>query len=172
MMYAHPGKKLLFMGAEFGQWYEWNCYDSLQWHLLDEPCHRQIQQCLSDLNSIYAANGSLHQVDFSWEGFEWIDLHDTEQSIVSFVRRGKDPADLMICVFNFTPVPREGYRVGVPWACSYDVLMNTDDLRYGGSGVSEGPVIQGEDLPWQGQKASVQMTLPPLGAVLLKPGAV
>jgi 1,4-alpha-glucan branching enzyme len=168
-MYAHPGKKLLFMGSEFGQWNEWDCHQSLQWDLVQYESHGKLKQCVADLNRLYANNGALHEVDFSWEGFDWIDLHDSEQSIISFLRRGKTPTDEMVCVFNFTPVPREGYRVGVPQPGMYDEFFNSDAEIYGGSNVGNGGVLPADDIPWQGQPYSVLLTLPPLGGLYLRP---
>ena len=113
-MYGHPGKKLLFMGSEFGQWEEWNHDRSLQWDLLRWDSHRGIRKFLRDVNGFYRECPPLHEIDFRPEGFEWIDFHDADSSVVSFLRRGKDPESLLVCVFNFTPVVREPYRIGVP----------------------------------------------------------
>ncbi len=168
-MFAHPGKKLLFMGCEFGQWSEWNCHESLQWHLTEYEPHQQLQKCVTDLNMLYQSNGCLHQVDFSWDGFEWIDLHDSEQSIISFLRRGKNPDDAMVCVFNFTPVSRGGYRVGVPRLGLYDEVYNSDASIYGGGNVGNAGVVPADDIPWQGQPHSLLITVPPLGAVYFRP---
>lgn len=168
-MYAHPGKKLLFMGAEIGQWNEWDFAGSVDWHLLAEDRHRQIQRCLRDLNRVYAATPALHQVDFSWEGFEWVDYHDSEQSIIVFLRKALDPRQALVCLFNFTPVPRPGYRVGVPHPGAYRELINTDDEVYGGGGIRRARDLAAEDQPWQNQPASLELTIPPLAAVYLQP---
>ncbi len=168
-MFAHPGKKLLFMGAEIGQWGEWNFQESLAWHLLDQPAHAQIQQCVQDLNALYRANPEFHQVDFSWDGFQWVDFHDSEKSIVSFVRKGKEPADFAVCAFNFTPVPRGGYRMGVPRPGFYREVFNSDSELYGGSNVGNGGGVPADPIPWQGCDQSMLVTLPPLGAVFFRP---
>ena len=168
-MYAHPGKKLLFMGGEFGQWHEWNDNGSLDWHLLDWDLHRQLRQCLADLNRAYTGQPALHEVDFSWEGFEWIDFHDVDQSIVSFLRRGRDPnAGEIVVVANFTPVPREGYRVGVPQPGFYQELLNTDAALYGGTNLGNFGGVPADEKEWQGQPCSVLLTLPPLAVLYLK----
>lgn len=168
-MYAHPGKKLLFMGGEFGQWREWNCHESLDWHLLAYDSHRQLQRLVQDLNRVYRSEPALYEVDFSWEGFEWIDFHDSEQSIVSFIRKAQDPDDFIVAAFNFTPVPREGYRIGVPRPGYYREIFNSDAAIYGGANVGNAGGVPAEELPWQGRPCSVLLTLPPLGAVYLKP---
>ena len=113
-MYGHPGKKLLFMGGEIAQWREWNHDESLDWHLLQWRDHQGIQQLVRDLNALYRSEPALHQVDFDWQGFEWLELHDWENSVLAFLRRGKDPDDAIVVVCNFTPVVREDYRIGVP----------------------------------------------------------
>ncbi len=169
LLYAHPGKKLLFMGAEFGQRAEWDYHRGLEWHLLQYAPHQQLQTLLRDLNGLLRALPALHQVDFSYEGFQWIDLHDTSQSVVSFLRRGRQPADVLVAAFNFTPVPRHGYRIGVPGPAPLAVVLNTDADVYGGSNLGPPPVIQPESVPWQGQPCSVVLTLPPLAALYLVP---
>ena len=125
-MFAHPGKKLLFMGAEFGQWREWNHDTSLDWQLLDEPGHAGLQRVVRDLNRLYCREPALHQRDHQPDGFRWIDCTDNENSIVSVLRTAADPADHVVAVFNFTPVPRRGYAVGVPHAGFYREVLNTD----------------------------------------------
>ena len=169
-MYAHPGKKLLFMGQEFGQWSEWNCHRQLDWELLEYRYHRGLKDLVRDLNKLYHATPALYELDFESSGFEWIDLHDSEQSVVSFLRKGEtDPDDSRVCVFNFTPVPRVGYRVGVPRAGIYVELMNTDGECYGGSNMGNAGQVLAEKTPWNGRPASLRLTVPPLGAVILKP---
>jgi 1,4-alpha-glucan branching enzyme len=168
-MGAHPGKKLLFMGGEFGQWNEWNFQASLDWRLLEQPFHRQLHQFVKDLNQLYRREPALHEVDFTWEGFQWIDLHDVDNSIVSFFRRAKDQTDVVVVVANFTPVPRRGYRVGVPFPGYYHELLNSDSAHYGGSNVGNAGGLPSEPTPWQGQPHSVMLTIPPLGVVYLKP---
>jgi 1,4-alpha-glucan branching enzyme len=167
-MYAHPGKKLLFMGAEIGQWTEWNHDRQLDWGVLNHEAHRALQQFHQDLNRLYAAQPALHEVDFEWQGFEWIDFHDVDQSIVSFYRKAKDPADIVVVVANFTPVVRQGYRVGVPIKATYHELLNTDATQYWGGNVINGH-LPAEDTPWQNQPYSLILTLPPLGVIYLKP---
>ena len=168
-MYAHPGKKLLFMGCEFGQWLEWNCNQSLDWHLLQFEPHQKLLDCVRDLNRIYREEKSMHEVDFTWEGFQWIDLHDSEQSIISFLRRARDGSDFVVCLFNLTPVPRWGYRVGVPKPGLYREIFNSDSDLYGGSNLGNAGEVPSDPIPWQGQPHSLLLTLPPLGALYLKP---
>jgi 1,4-alpha-glucan branching enzyme len=168
-MYAHPGKKLLFMGCEFGQWNEWNSYSQLDWNLLDFDNHRNLQQFIKDVNVVYRSEPALHEVDFSWEGFEWVDLHDVDHSIVSFLRRGQNPNDYILVVVNFTPVPRFGYRVGVPGGGYHRELLNSDAGYYGGSNIGNQGGLVAEDQAWQKHPHSLLLTLPPLGVVMFKP---
>ena len=168
-MYGHPGKKLLFMGCEFGQWKEWDCADQLDWMLLDFESHRSLQQYVKDLNRIYISQPALHELDFSWEGFQWIDFHDVDHSIVSFIRRAKDPNEFIVAVANFTPVPREGYLVGVPAPGFYRELLNSDSAVYGGSNVGNFDGVPSEPASLQGQPHSLMLTLPPLAVIFLKP---
>jgi len=168
-LYAHPGKKLLFMGGEFGQWREWNSNESLDWHLLGEGSHRQLHQLVSDLNRLYRAEAPAHEVDFDYRGFEWIDCNDADNSVVAFLRRGRDPVQHLVFLCNFTPVPRYGYRVGVPEECFYREVLNTDDMKYGGSGVTNPPGRKSIRQLWHNQPYSLDLTLPPLGVVVLKP---
>ncbi len=169
-MWGHPGKKMLFMGCEIGQWWEWNHEDSLQWHLLAYDPHRGLQRYVADLNRLYMSQPALHQVDYDWTGFQWIDLHDSEQSTLTYFRRAKDPMDIVVCAMNLTPVPREGYRMGVPIAGYYRELLNSDSEAYGGSNMGNGGGVHAEETPWHGQPFSVVITLPPLAAVFFKPG--
>jgi 1,4-alpha-glucan branching enzyme len=169
-MYGHPGKKHLFMGGEFGQTREWNHDTSLDWHLLEMgPYHRGLQNLVRDLNRVYRAEPALHQVDFEPAGFQWMDCSDAEQSVVAFIRRARDPRDLVLVACNFTPVPRHGYRVGVPLEGFYRELLNTDAACYGGSNLGNAGGVRAEPRPWSGQPWSVSLTLPPLGAIVLKP---
>ena len=168
-MCGHPGKKLVFMGGEFGQWKEWNATESLDWHLLGEEPHRKLQQLAADLNHLYGEEIALHQVDFEYTGFDWIDCNDADNSVLAFLRRARNPAQYVVMVCNFTPVPRHGYRVGVPEGCFYKELLNTDDWKYGGSGVTNSPGRNAIPQPWHGQPFSLEITLPPLGVVMLKP---
>jgi 1,4-alpha-glucan branching enzyme len=167
-MYAHPGKKMLFMGGEIGQWWEWNHDDSLQWHLLQHDPHQGVQRLVRDLNHLYRGQPALHQVDFDWTGFQWIDFSDADSSIIAFLRRAKD-GDFVVCVGNFTPTPRERYRIGVPTEGWYRELVNTDSANYWGSNMGNGGGVQAEPLPWHGQPYSVALTLPPLSFLFLKP---
>jgi 1,4-alpha-glucan branching enzyme len=167
-VYAHPGKKLLFMGGEIGQWDEWNHEGEVDWILLDHDSHRKLQECVKALNGLYVREAALHQVDFSWEGFQWIDLHDVDNSIVSFVRRARDPKDFVVVVANFTPVPREGYRLGVPAPGFYRELLNSDSAYYGGSNIGNAGGLPSEPTSWQGQPHSILLTVPPLAVVFFK----
>lgn len=169
-MYSHPGKKLLFMGGEIGQWREWNHDGSVDWELLDseQPRHRDLLTFLRDLNSIYKQEPAFYQIDFEWDGFEWIDFRDVDQSIVSFFRKAKNDSSPIIVVANLTPVPRMGYRVGLPHPGIYTELLNSDELRYGGSGLGNLGSIIADDLPWQGQPFSAALTLPPLAVLYIK----
>jgi 1,4-alpha-glucan branching enzyme len=168
-MYAHPGKKLLFMGGEIGQWNEWNHEWQVEWVLLYFDAHRQMQEYVKALNHLYAAQPALYEVDFSWEGFQWIDFHDVDNSIVTFLRRAKNPDDFVLVVSNFTPVPREGYRIGVPREGFYRELLNSDSTYYGGSNMGNGWGVPSQPEPWQGQPHSIVITVPPLAVVFLKP---
>jgi 1,4-alpha-glucan branching enzyme len=168
-MYAHPGKKLLFMGGEIGQWNEWNHEWQVEWVLLYFDAHRHMQEYVKALNHLYAAQPALYEVDFSWEGFQWIDFHDVDNSIVSFLRRAKNPDDFVLVVSNFTPVPREGYRIGVPCEGFYRELLNSDSAYYGGGNLGNGKGVPSEPEPWQGQPHSIVVTVPPLAVVFLKP---
>ena len=168
-MYAHPGKKLLFMGGEFGQWIEWNANQSLDWNLLDYEPHHKVQRLVADLNRLYRAEPALHEVDFEHTGFEWVDFRDADQSVIVFLRRARSHEEHVVVACNFTPVPRFGYRVGVPEARFYRELLNTDGREYGGSGITNGPGAQAIDQPWHNQPFSVELTLPPLGVSVLKP---
>jgi 1,4-alpha-glucan branching enzyme len=168
-MFTHPGKKLLFMGCEFGQWNEWNCHESLDWHLAGWDDHRNLQRLVGDLNRLYRDIGALHEIDFSWEGFEWVDFHDSDQSIVSYVRKGKQPGDVVLCLFNCTPVLREGYRVGVPLPGLYREILNSDSGVYGGGNVGNGGAVPTDPIPWQGNDYSLLLTVPPLGGLLFRP---
>jgi 1,4-alpha-glucan branching enzyme len=169
-MYGHPGKKLLFMGGEFGQWREWDHERSLDWHLLrDGRLHAGLQRLVADLNRLYRSQPALFERDFDHAGFEWLDCHDWQQSIVSFVRRAKDPEDLVVVVANFTPVPRHGYRIGVPCGGFYRELLNTDAAIYGGSNVGNHGGVTAVPRTERGPGFSLELTLPPLAAIVLKP---
>ena len=166
--YAHPGKKLLFMGQEFAQRNEWSEARSLDWHLLEHGSHRGIQRLVTDLNKVVGSEAAFHQVDFDWRGFDWIDANDSDNSVYSFIRRGKNPGDLIVVVMNATPVVRYGYRLGVPNAGHYDEVMNTDAGIYGGSNVGNMGGFSAEEIGAQGRRYSLVATLPPLAALYWK----
>ena len=167
-MYAHPGKKLLFMGAEFGQWREWNHDRSLDWHLLQDPAHASLKRFVQDLNWHYAAEPALHERDFTPDGFSWIECNDNENSVVSLARFARDRGDCLVMVFNWTPVPRGGYRVGVPYAGRYAEILNSDSELYGGSNVGNLGGVDTEPIPSHGFDQSIRLAVPPLGCVYLK----
>ncbi len=170
-MWGHPGKKLLFMGAEFGQWSEWNYKESLDWHLLappSDPRHAQLQEFVRDLNHFYTREPALSERDAEPEGFSWIDPYDSDNSVISFQRRGKKEADTLVFISNFTPVVRHDYRVGVPFAGVYTEVLNSDASHYGGSGVVNTLPMRSEPLYWQSCPHSIVLTLPPLATVILK----
>ncbi len=167
-MYCHPGKKMLFMGGEFGQWQEWNHDRSLDWHLCDYEPHRGLQCLIRDLNRVYREESALHEVDFEWSGFQWIDFSDSDNSVIAFLRKSRNMQDTLICVCNFTPVPRYGYRIGVPEPGWYQELINTDGIAYGGSNLGNGGGIQATATPNHGLSYSLTLTLPPLSVLFLK----
>jgi 1,4-alpha-glucan branching enzyme len=168
-MFTHPGKKLGFMGGEFGQWKEWNATQSLDWHLLAEESHGKLLELMVDLNLLYRENPALHQVEFDYNGFDWIDCNDADNSVLAYLRRGKERGNHLVVLCNFTPQPRYGYRVGVPEERFYKEVLNTDDRKYGGSGVTNPPGRQSVSMRWHNQPFSLELTLPPLGVVTLKP---
>ncbi len=166
-LFTHPGKKLMFMGCEFAQGREWSFNRALDWDLLERAQHRGILNLVGDLNRLYRSHAALHRFDFEASGFEWIDCNDASQSVLSFVRRSGE--EFLVVVLNFTPVPRSGYRVGVPQAGGYRELFNSDSEFYGGSNLGNGGGLLADDVPWMGRAASLVLTLPPLGAIILKP---
>ncbi len=168
-MWTHPGKKLLFMGSDFGQWNEWDFDSSLQWDLLQWETHRGVQKMVADLNHLVAREPALHEVDFDGRGFEWIDCHNYEDSTLSYIRRALDPNDYLVIACNFTPVPRFRHRLGVPEVCWYEEIFNSDSMYYGGSNLGNGPGVQAEPIPNHGRPASLQLILPPLATIILKP---
>jgi len=167
-MYAHPGKKLLFMGDELAQTREWNHDRSLDWHLLEDPMHAGVKRLVQDLNWHYHAERSLHESDADPDGFRWIDCNDNENSVVSVLRFARDRADFLALVFNFTPVVRSEYRIGVPEPGYYAELLNSDAALYGGSGVGNAGGVQSEPVAAHGFDHSVRLTIPPLGCLYLK----
>ncbi|MDP2547514.1 1,4-alpha-glucan branching protein GlgB [Oceanobacter sp. 4_MG-2023] len=163
--WLNPGKKLLFMGGELGQWTEWNEAVSLDWHLLNYPDHQGIQQLVCDLNHLYRQAPALHQYEFEQQGFEWIDCNDSQHSLLSFIRKGDH--ECMVCLFNFLPLPRQHYPVGMPHAGSWQETLNTDAGLYGGSNAGNQGIVYTQEQPLMGQPCSALVTLPPLGAVVL-----
>ena len=169
--WGNLGKKLLFMGGEFGQWTEWSETKSLDWHLEDFPTHRGVQTWVHDLNELYREEPAMHELDCTPEGFRWIDCTDTDHSVVSFLRQGKDPSDILLWIFNYTPEPRLGYRVGVPAGGFWKERLNSDAGIYGGSGLGNLGGVEASDKWWQGLPHSLELTLPPLSALVMKPMA-
>jgi len=167
--YGHPGKKLLFMGIEFGQWIEWNHNRSLDWHLLGYDAHRQLHDYVRDLNHLYTSEPSLHQVDFEHTGFEWLDFHDAQGSTIAFMRKAKDERDHLVFVLNFTPIPRSGYRIGVPEEVYYEEILNSDSSSYGGSNMGNYGGVMAEKREWSGWPCFIDVTLPPLAALVFRP---
>jgi 1,4-alpha-glucan branching enzyme len=167
-MYAQAAKKLLFMGGEFGQWSEWNHDLSLDWHLLENPMHAGLQNWVADLNRIYRSEPAMHELDFDWQGFDWIDCNDSDQSVISLVRKGKSQEEVVLVVCNFTPVPRYDYRIGVPTGGFWRELLNSDASDYGGSGLGNFGVVQADEISHHGQPYSVNLTLPPLAIAFFK----
>ncbi len=163
-----PGKKLSFMGNEIGQTSEWRSNEEIPWHLLQWPAHAGAQSLVRDLNRLYVAHAALHDQDFDAAGFSWIDCHDADQSIVGWLRYARDGSFVAV-MFNFTPVPRVGYRIGLPQAGRYRELLNSDSAYYGGSDVGNGDSLQTTDEPWMGRPASLALTLPPLSGLVLAP---
>jgi 1,4-alpha-glucan branching enzyme len=170
-MWGHPGKKLLFMGSDFGQWREWSHDRSLDWDLLEHPQHAGLRRWVRDLNTFYRGQPSLYEVDFEPSGFEWVEGGDSERSIISFLRRAKDPADATLFICNFTPVPRHNYRVGVPVNGHWKEVLNSDAQLYGGSGLGNSGLLEAVPVPFDGRPYSLNLTLPPLGVVVLRAGA-
>jgi 1,4-alpha-glucan branching enzyme len=167
-MYGHPGKKLLFMGDEFGQWHEWNHDRSLDWHLLEDPLHASLKRYVQDLNWHYAAEPALYECDFTHEGFSWIDCNDNENSVISMIRYAHDRLNFIVMIFNFTPVPRLDYRIGVPQAGRYSEILNSDSELYGGSNMGNLGETVTDPTPSHGFAQSLRLTVPPLGCLYLK----
>ena len=167
-MFAHPGKKLLFMGNEFGQWNEWNHDSSLEWYLLEIPMHQGLQRWVKDLNSVLSAEPALYELDYSPDGFQWIDCHDSEQSTLSFIRKARAPGECILCVCNFTPVPRYPFCVGVPYPGFWQEILNSDSEFYGGSGLGNMGGKSTQQIYCHGRPYALQIMLPPLAAVFFK----
>ena len=167
-MFTHPGKKLMFMGDELGQRREWNHDGQLDWEALAEPLHAGMQRWVRDLNRSYAAEPSLHEVDFDGAGFSWIDCNDHENSVISFIRRARAPQDMTVMLVNFTPLVRQDYRIGVPRGGEYVEVLNSDADIYGGGNVGNTGRVIATKVPSHGQAHSLSLTVPPLGFLLLK----
>ena len=167
-MYSQPGKKMMFMGGEFGQYREWNHDRSLDWNLLDFPVHAALQRWVEDLNKAYRDIAAFHELDMDPAGFEWIDCCDTENSIISLMRRSKaNPDEVLVAVLSFTPLPRYNYQIGLPRPGEWREILNSDAEIYGGSGQGNMGRIEAMPVPLHGRKWSAALTLPPLGAVFL-----
>lgn len=167
-MYGQPGKKLIFMGQEFGQWAEWNHRKSLDWHLLNFPRHSGVQKWIKDINLAYKRETALHEKDFTWEGFEWVDFSDCGQSVISFIRKGTNPADVILVVCNFTPVERHNYRIGVPIGGYWKELLNSNASEYGGTGAGNFGGLNADQIPFHNKGFSLNLKLPPLSALFFK----
>jgi len=167
-MYAQPAKKLLFMGGEFGQWAEWSHESSLEWHLLQYESHRGLQNLVADLNATYRAERALHELDCDPAGFEWIDGSDSQQSMLSFMRKSKGGHEIVVAIFNFTPVPRHNYRVGVPRPGYWREIFNSDSQQYGGADFGNLGGMDTQDIAWHGKQHSLNVIVPPLGAIFFK----
>ena len=167
-LFTFPGKKLMFMGTEFGQGLEWNSQGVLDWYVLEYPLHQGLQRLVRDLNRLYGESPALYRFEFDWQGFEWIDCHDSLQSVLCFIRRADE--DFLVVVVNLTPVPRHGYRIGVPRPGRYQEVLNTDSELYGGSNVGNGDrELITEEVPWMDRPWSMALTLPPLAVLVLRP---
>jgi len=167
-MFGHPGKKLLFMGAEIGQWQEWQENKSLDWHLLDYEPHQGLQRLVSDLNRLLQTEPALHSLDFDYRGFEWIDFQDSDHSVIAFLRKTDHVDDTLLFVCNFTPHYHESYRIGAPVAGFYEEVFNSDSAYYWGSNKGNHGGIHSEPVPWHGRSDSLNLQLPPLATVVLK----
>jgi 1,4-alpha-glucan branching enzyme len=167
-MGTHPGKKLLFMGQEFGQWREWNEDGSLDWHLAAGEPHRRLQQFVAEMNALYRAEPALYEGDHDPWGFAWLEAEDRDRSILAYLRLARDPAEFVVVLCNFTPVPRQEYRVGVPQPGAYTEILNSDAVEYWGSGIGNPDPVEAEAVPWHGQPWSIRVTLPPLAVLILK----
>ncbi|OSM07281.1 1,4-alpha-glucan branching protein GlgB [Magnetofaba australis] len=167
--FMHPGKKLMFMGLEFAQGVEWNSASVLDWYVLDYPLHQGMQRMVKDLARLYRATPALYRYDFDWRGFEWIDCHDSQQSVLSFLRQGDD-GEYAVVILNLTPVPRHDYRIGVPAPGRYQEVFNSDSELYGGGNVGNGAApLMADEQPWMNRPYSLNLTLPPLGCLVLTP---
>jgi 1,4-alpha-glucan branching enzyme len=168
-MFGQPGKKLLFMGVEIGQWNEWNHDSSLDWHLLSNPLHGGLNRWMGDLNHLMRSHRAMHELDFDPAGFSWIDAADAEQSVVAFLRKGSRPEDVVLAAFNFTPVPRYNYQLGAPVGGRWLEVLNSDAPIYGGSGQGNLGAVEAAPVGRHGHLHTLTLTLPPLAAVFFKP---
>jgi 1,4-alpha-glucan branching enzyme len=166
-MYTHPGKKLLFMGSEFAPYDEWYSQKSLDWHLVNDPMRGAFQKFFEDLGKLYVESEALWALDTLPEGFSWIDCNDSDSSIISYIRRGKQQK--LVCIFNFTPVPRHDYKIGVPKAKGYVERLNSDSGIYGGSNTGNAGYIETKNIPYHYYNQSISVTLPPLSCLILEP---
>lgn len=169
-MYGHPGKKLLFMGTEIGQWREWDCNTSLDWHLLQYEPHQKLHRFLAEMNRLYVSHPALWEQDYGWEGFEWIDFSDHDNSVISFIRWAREHRSCLVFVCNFTPVPRDHYRIGVPHGGRWRRLLDSDSPDFWGSGYVKQQEHWADPIPWHGKPASLALPLPPLSTVIFEPG--
>ncbi|MCD6460207.1 1,4-alpha-glucan branching protein GlgB [bacterium] len=167
-MFGQPGKKLLFMGSDIAQWDEWQEDKSLDWHLLDYEPHQKLQKYLKSLLHLYKNEPAFYEVDFDYCGFEWIDFQDMDNCVISFIRYAKDRNDFLVFVYNFTPVPRTDYRIGVPKGGYYRKLLNSDSESFGGSNIGNSGGVTADNLPWQGKNYSIKLDIPPLSASVFK----
>jgi 1,4-alpha-glucan branching enzyme len=167
-MFGHPGKKLLFMGGEIAQWKEWNHDESIEWHVLEYPFHQGVQKWVKDLNHLYRSEAALYELDFSAEGFEWVDFHNWEESVLAFIRKGSTAGRLLLVVCNFTPVARMNYRVGVPKGGLWQEVLNSDADIYGGSGYGNAGGVEASPLPAHGRYYSLSLILPPLSVLFFR----
>jgi len=167
-MYGQPGKKLLFMGGEFGQWREWNHDESLDWHLLADPAHAGLSRWVEEVNAMYRREPALHELDFDPAGFEWVDCHDAERSVLTFLRKGQSTGDIILVVCNFTPVPRHNYRVGVPRGGAWREMLNSDGREYGGSGQGNIGGAEAAPISAQGRLHALTIAVPPLSTLFFK----
>ena len=167
-MYAHPGKKLLFMGCEFGQRREWTHDESLDWHLLENAPHAGLQRCVRDLHALYRQESAMHELDSEWQGFEWIDCNDSQSNVVTFIRRGSQPEDTMLFACNFSPVVRENYSLGAPSGGEWMEVLNTDAEIYGGGNVGNVGRVVASRQETHGRPYKIEVVLPPLAVVAFK----
>jgi 1,4-alpha-glucan branching enzyme len=168
-MWAHPGKKLLFMGSELGEWDEWDADESLHWNLLEYPEHQGVHALVRDLNRVYRETPAMWEVDFEPEGFRWLEANDASNNVLAFARLDAAESRPLVCVLNLSPVPREDYRVGMPLPGRWREVLNTDSAYYGGSGIGNSGSVVADAVPWHEQPFSAPLALPPLGALWLVP---